>query len=169
MRYTLRGIKEFQGMEEEGLSASLYRDDKQVAQVLNDGWGGGYYIEWLDFNAPKTNISVTDDKGNPYTFLGTPEEKIFYEHLETLPKTTIIGVPYKLKVTPNIFLDQLLEEYETEQRLRRWCKNKTVCVTTSCAEGEFLILDVPFCLETKQTLLKTRNDIVEFVNERFAR
>lgn len=46
--YTIRGVRTFQGMEGDGLNATLYRDGKKVAFILDEGCGGCMDFQWED-------------------------------------------------------------------------------------------------------------------------
>lgn len=135
--------------------------------VIDDAHGGDYIYEWLDAKQPRVDICTTNYEGRPHTFKGTPEEKMFYDHIKTLPAVSFHDLPGEMEMTPDIFVAQLVEGYEANQQLKRWCKKKTVCVAKGCAEGQFITFNVAFSPEVKQAILKRNSDILEFVNERF--
>lgn len=45
--YTVTGVKSFRGREGYGFNATLHRDGRKVAHVIDDGNGGCYRYEWL--------------------------------------------------------------------------------------------------------------------------
>jgi hypothetical protein len=47
--YTIKGVKTFRGMDGQGLNATLYRGDKKVALILDEGCGGEMSFDFLDF------------------------------------------------------------------------------------------------------------------------
>jgi hypothetical protein len=46
--YSLKGVKTFRGMDGEGLNATLYRGDKKVAFILDEGCGGEMRFDFYD-------------------------------------------------------------------------------------------------------------------------
>ena len=52
--YGVKAIKTFRGHDGYGYSCSLTRNGKKVAEVLDDGWGGGLQISWVDGRKDET-------------------------------------------------------------------------------------------------------------------
>src|SRR5687768_17542817 len=93
MAYEAKGIKTFRGQEGEGYNASLYRDGKKVAFVIDDASGGMLDVEWLD----------------------RKEEQLLKDHCVTLPDqvcsfTGEDGQPVTLKMTSEIFIEELVND-----------------------------------------------------------
>jgi len=124
MAYSVGNIKTFKGMEGAGFNAVLYRDGKKVAFVIDSGNGGECDFQWKDLESPKVDINITIDDGKPHTFKGTPEEKILYEYLETLPREPSEYFPEGHKTDPDIFVEKLLNKFESERWLKRSLRKK---------------------------------------------
>lgn len=89
--YTAKNIVTFNGMEGGGFNASLYRDGKRVAYVIDDASGGDIIVDWLD--KEKAEWEVTTHSGEVITVKGTAEEKFLMDYLKTLPpmETNFVG------------------------------------------------------------------------------
>lgn len=89
--YTAKNIVTFNGMEGGGFNASLYRDGKRVAHVIDDASGGPLIVDWLD--KEKAEWEVVGHSGAIITVKGTAEEKFLVEYLKTLPpmETDFVG------------------------------------------------------------------------------
>ena len=124
--YSIKGVKSFMGTEGHGFNASLYRDGKKVAFIIDSANGGEYDYQWSDWKEPKVDINVTSwMNGEPITFKGTPEEKILYEHIETLPPIAPDDIiTQEMKMDKDIFVSRLIEKYESERWMKRQLKNK---------------------------------------------
>ena len=120
MDYKVKNVKTFMGTEGHGFNASLYRDGKKVAFIIDSAQGGCYDFQWTDWKEPKVNI--INHKGKPYTFLGTPEEKILYKLVEKLPKTKSEIFPDGMKETIDGFVAKIIDDFELKQKLKRACK-----------------------------------------------
>lgn len=48
MSYTVKNVKTFRGKERDGFNTDLYRDDKKVAFVINDGSGGRFAYRFVN-------------------------------------------------------------------------------------------------------------------------
>ena len=122
--YTVKSVKSFVGMEGHGFNASLYRNGKKVAFVIDDANGGDYHFQWCDWKVPKVEIHITTHEGKPHTFKGTPEEKILYEIIETLPKESSEYFPDGLKVSVDTFVSKIIDKFESERWMKRNLKSK---------------------------------------------
>ena len=80
MGYSVKGVKTFQGMEGRGYNATLYRDNKAVALIIDDASGGGCRYEWKDFDIKnRVNVNRKTYDGSIHKYAGTAEEKLFVE------------------------------------------------------------------------------------------
>jgi hypothetical protein len=119
--YSVKNVKTFQGMEGEGFNASLYRKNKKVAFVIDEGSGGDFLYEWNDRNKEEVDIHVITRQGEKHTFKGTPEEKKFYELVETFPSETIDlgGKDHEMKVSVDMFVGELIDKYEFQKLTKK--------------------------------------------------
>jgi hypothetical protein len=166
MNYTVKNIKSFKGMEGLGFNASLYRDDKKVAFVVDSAQGGCLDFEWVDSQEPAVNINITNRDGLHHTYKGTPEEKILAEYVNSLPKIKFFGKG--LKVDSDMFVTKLVEDSENEKRLKRMCRTKTLVRTKECKDEEYYSYNTPFTPKTKEFITNEHGDnLIEIINERF--
>lgn len=114
--YTVKGIKTFVGMEGHGYNASLYRDGKLVAFVIDDASGGALQIEWKDVSNVLVEVETKDYKGNPWVVKMTNEEKALHEHATSLPPSVCdwidpdTGRPAELSMTSELFIEGLVND-----------------------------------------------------------
>lgn len=117
MAYAVKGVKTFRGREGEGYNATLYRDGKKVAFVTDDASGGQLDIDWEDIHAPRTTVQVEGyEKGKSHPVNMTPEEKALHDHCLPLPDRLCSflgrdGKPVMMRVTPEIFVEDLVNDY----------------------------------------------------------
>lgn len=138
IKYTVKNVKTFMGTEGHGFNASLYRDEKKVAFVIDSANGGCYNFQWEDWKLPKVDIHITTSLGKPHTFKGTPEEKILYELIETLPKEKSECFPEGLKADMDTFVAKLVDNFEFEQKMKRLCrKNYLFQIGEEIGSGEY--------------------------------
>jgi len=117
--YVVKNVKTFIGMEGHGFNASLYRNGKKVAFVIDSAQGGCFDFQWTDWEEPKVDINIISYKGEPHTFQGTPEEKILTELVETLPKAKSEVFPDGVKETVDGFVAILIDQFERKKWLKR--------------------------------------------------
>lgn len=108
-KYSIKGIKSFQGMEGYGFNATLLRDGKPVAFCIDEGCGGEVRIEWKD------------------GYHGTPEEARLTAHLATIPPVlSDLGGEGADKITLTVdagwFVTDLVSDEEERRRLERLAK-----------------------------------------------
>lgn len=114
--YTVKGIKTFVGMEGHGYNASLYRDGKLVAFVIDDASGGSLQIEWKDVSEGLVEVETKDYKGDPWVVKMTNEEKALHEHATSLPPSVCdwidpdTGRPAELSMTSELFIEGLVND-----------------------------------------------------------
>ena len=129
----------------------------------------------MEISYTRRNYDTNEDV--PATRKGTPEENIFYEHLESLPREPVpdeYGEAFKekfpggLKVDDDGFIGNLAYNYENNKWLRRQCKTKVVLRTKGSKEGEYSIIGMKYSPELKEKLYEKHDDIAEIINERFS-
>ena len=101
-RYTVRNVKTFLGTEGYGFNATLCRDGKPVAFVIDDANGGCFHFQWT-----------------------SPIEEAALEAVcKQTPPTDFEGLSIVHKA--DRFLSQLVDNYENDKRLKRIAKKKTL-------------------------------------------
>ncbi len=161
MSYTVKNVKKFRGMEGTGFNLNLLRDGKKVAFVMDEGCGGVSRFEWVDYDKPKVDVQWTNYQKQPCTIRCTPEEATLYEFLRG--KTFKVGT-VTLVVDPDIFVGDLLENYENDKRFARLCKTKTLFRLKGDKEGEWRALTVhgvSFNKTVKDKIISKFGDQVE--------
>lgn len=98
--YSVKGVKNFRGNEGYGFNATLYRDGKAIAFVIDDANGGVYSYEWKD----------------------KAEEKLLDDHVKTLPKVHEHGM--ELTVDADWFVSDLVDDYNLEKDAAKMVKGK---------------------------------------------
>lgn len=128
--YQVKNIKTFQGHDGGCWECTLYSpQNKRVAIVTEDGWGGGLQFHWLDFKAPKVEVTSYDYADKPHTYKGTPQEAALYAFCRALPNwhseydDDENGKP----TSPDVYLDELVNKKLTEKDVKRLI-NKKVAV-----------------------------------------
>jgi len=158
--YTVKNVKTFRGREGHGFNATLCRDGKQIALVMDDASGGEADFEWNDRTAERVDIHITDHMDHAFTYQGTPEEKLFVE-LANSQSYTFDG--HTSRKNAAILVEDLIET----ARVRRDCKNKTVYRLTSDGEGVERVAKVKYTPEyAAQIRARYGADLIEIVNER---
>jgi hypothetical protein len=100
--YSVRKVKTFIGMEGQGFNATLCRDGKPVANVIDDASGGCIDFHWL-----------------------VPGEEAALEAVcKQMPPTEFYGE--MLTYNTDMLLSRLVDEHENEKRLKRVAKKKTL-------------------------------------------
>ena len=122
--YKVKNVKTFRGMEGEGYSCSLYRDNKKVAECTDHANGGEIYIRWSDYQVPKVKRSMINTLDELVEISVTPEESLFYNFCEQETWTSFDGKEYKKD--PDIKLGEMADEYVNNKRMKRICKGKTL-------------------------------------------
>lgn len=121
--YTATKLKTFMGMDCPGYNATLCRDGKPVAEVINDGSGGETMFHWLDAKARvEATIIGYDDKPRQVTL--TVEEAKLYAFVEALPPTEFQGKP--MRVSVDMYVEDLISDLEVEKAVKRALKHPTV-------------------------------------------
>lgn len=85
-KWTAKRVKAISGHDGQGAIIALYLNDKKVADVTDDGYGGGYQYEWSDNKKPEVEHHTTylygENEGEPLTIEVTPIEKKFCDYVE---------------------------------------------------------------------------------------
>ena len=148
-KYEVKGVTTFRGREGYGFNANLYRNGTKVALVMDQCNGGEFIFEWVDGSSKKEAAFLDEHiSGKTYVFEGEKSE-----------------------YNPDIFVSELVEEYEKqkeERRIKRLLKTKTVYIIRNAETGEEVSwsLKAPFCEKVKLHLEKKYGDsLVRIVNE----
>jgi hypothetical protein len=141
MNYEVRNVKFFKGHDGIGYNASLYLEGKKIGAVSDYADG-----------APLVLI------------LNQEERKKLYKYCEPMDGSD--GLPISGGVNAELFIENLVNEYDVKQRAKRKCKNNTVFFFASDEELQFRVVKCPFSTEVKKEIAnRYPNEIVIFYNE----
>jgi hypothetical protein len=132
--YTVGSVKTFRGHDGHGYSCNLLRNNKKVAEILEDGWGGGLQFHWFDNNTKAVvNSRTYDDK--PHSFNGTVEEAMFYEVVMKLPKIPAFDGMEEMFTDPDIVVDEMVNDVLLAKQIKSDLKKN---ITIQCKDGKLL-------------------------------
>jgi len=100
--YTVRNVKTFIGMEGHGFNATLCRDGKPIAFVIDDANGGCLHFQWTI----------------------PAEEAVLEAVCKQMPPTEFEGM--SITYNPDRLLSRLVDDHENDKRLKRIAKKKTL-------------------------------------------
>lgn len=171
--YTVKNVKSFMGLDMPGYNATLYRDGKAVALVVNDGGGGETDIQWSDYKAPTVEVQWTNYKGEPFTIHCTPEAAKFYEYIrgKTWSMPEIDNEVHQH--SPDTYIGELVEDIEHQKRItaqhKRWIKTQVCIKLKKDPEGHFVTFKTKFTQKAKDFIVnKYGADQIEyFLNEKY--
>ena len=141
--YSIKGVKQFMGMEGMGFNCTLYRDGKKVAFVIDSAQGGEY----------------------EYRFVNKEEDTKLREYAATLPKYEIDGLGMCQPNSDSVIAN-LIDDWDENRTLKRLCKNKTVVKLKG--EDSYRVAKVLYSQKTRNFLVTKYGDkIEEILNDRF--
>lgn len=151
-QYTIKGLKTFRGMEGYGFNATLLRDGKPVAFVMDDANGGPYSYEWKDSATRRQfDSTVVNHNDEPVVAMLTTEEMKLWVHVRSLPKKEILPGQFR-HVDPDMFLDGLINEAQTVKQVQRWQKSCTFVIGKDIKTVKGKHLPTPAnCAKIRQT------------------
>ena len=161
--FSVKAVKTFRSHDGGGFACNLYMKTKKVAEVVDDGWGGGLQFHWLDFKCPKVQITKKDNE-ETFSYNGTPNEKILVELINDLPPIEDYGMVMSQDL--DTFVGDLVNNHLQEKEFKRKCKNKTLVITKDLRDGEYSVYSRPYSPEMKTWLEKSLGDnLVKIINE----
>jgi len=114
--YAVSKVKTFRGREGYGFNAELLRDGSPIAFVIDEANGGVYHFEWHDCGESRIEVESTRLDGSPLTLKCTPEEARLREHVKG---RTVRMMDKEFTVDLDMFVGILVDEYETQKRMKR--------------------------------------------------
>jgi hypothetical protein len=151
MAYEVRNIKNFMGTDYPGYNATLYRDDKKVAVVINDGGGGEDRFHWCDVMEPRVEVMAVGPVGYSRPVRCTPEEALLLIHIRNKTLDMKDGSE-PVPMSCGMFVASLIDAYENAKRIKRACRNKTLFRLTGDATEAWRVIKAPFSQHIKQNL-----------------
>ncbi len=142
--YTVKALKTMKSHDGGvAYSATLYKGGSKIAEVIDDGWGGGIQTRYATKAAEQTLITDAteygDGEGNP----GLPE---------------YVGC--------DIFIAHIVDMHESIKNIEKACKKKTVIRFVEDGLTEYRTLKIAFTPDVaKQVRAKFGAKLAEIVNE----
>ena len=128
--FTIKNFKTWSTHDGGGSQFALYYDGKKFGNVHNDGNGG-----WVEVN-----------------LIDSENEKQFNEFIKNLPKWKSSIDGSEMDMTSDIFMDELVNEYELAKKLAKAKKKGTTFRLTSDKENMFRTLNVLDLTKAKEYL-----------------
>lgn len=128
--YTVKNLKTFTGMEGSGYNATLYRDGKAVAAIIDDASGGPLIVDWKDFKGGSNFVEVSgyDYSGELRIYNGTPEEKILMDFINKMEPYMCEYSNKSTRWTHDVYLDEMVNEALFINKIRKACQKRVVFV-----------------------------------------
>jgi len=152
MKLSVTKVKAVAGHDDsQPFQAVLLADGKPVADLYDDGWGGGVQIHWM---GGKTNIAVQE----AIRKLG--EQKYLQEHPEDGPEqakeNALLYGDCELTIMAN---DALMLK-----RMARLAKKNVLFTTPNMVAGEYMTVKGSFDQAAKDWILKRHHNAI-FIND----
>jgi hypothetical protein len=146
MKTELRKVKIAESLSRDStaFTADLIVDDEHIAYLRDDGRGGAIFIDHAEGCRDKVQA--------------------FEEWCETLPPRESYE---DLPMSAELFIGDLLEEWEENKFLKRLCRTKTVIRLEGDRAGEYTTFKKAYDAEFAKYLRSTETGLVEIYNERF--
>ena len=145
--FSLKKVKTFRGHDGDGVNADVYHNKKKIAEVDDDGWGGGLSIHYFD------NGELTKAGG-----LKVPQ--IITDFLKTLPSFTrgewyaannFTGLDedkkgefdeWNIEDFFNELIESVLERREFKKLLRKVCGLKVLSGSVANGVGHLIVYSI---------------------------
>lgn len=157
--YTMTGIKTFEGMEGRGFNATLLRDGKKIAFVINEGNGGCLNISYTD--AKGKALKMSESRG----IVAMLEAKVLALKPTKSDEKEPGGYSDRELFCLDIYLEELVEDVLEMRAVKRWCKTKTVIQEKGAKPGDFITYKRAYSPEMKAYVLKEHGADVRILNE----
>lgn len=160
--YTVGAVKKFKGHDGYGYTCNLLRNKKKVAEILEDGWGGGLQFSWLDHDKSATVNTLTyDDK--PHSFKGTVEEALFYAEVMKMPKIKSYDNT-EMSTSPDIVVDDMVGDVLMEKQVKADLKKQ---FTIQAKDGQLLAWKITpvYTVEVLKNLVLKEHPEAIVINE----
>ena len=137
MNFVIKGFKTWETDDGGGYQFTLYADGKRFAFVHNDGNGGEIDLRFFDTDAPR--VEIVSIYNNQAKYMGTPNEKLLNDYVRALPPWQEDGESIAYSV--GMFMDELVNDYEREKRLKKYRKKGVVFKLTTDGDGSMRVIN----------------------------
>lgn len=154
--YSVKSVKGTIGTEGHGYQLTLCRYGIPVCNVVDYAHGGPVDFHWIDSTQPRIVIHNLDYKGEPHSYKGTPEEKLFSDFVKAQPDylcswTEEDGSPIYMKMSTELYVDELLQEHDLLKHLKRLTSKKLAYVRK---DGKIYTANKPYSVELAAKILE---------------
>ena len=139
--FSCKNLRSWEARNGIGYQYDLCFEGMKIAFVHEEGVGGEIEVKYLD---------------------PTIEDRLT-QYVKTLPPVDLVG--QQLACSVGVFLGQIADNYETEQKLKRTCKTKTLVVIDD--QKGYSIFKVKFSPEIKEALVAKFGSNIDIINEWF--
>lgn len=139
--WNVKAVKFFRGHDGDGFNANLYYNNKKVATVDDDAWGGGFQYRWLSKEMEKQFQEFCNSMCEPWDY-SDKDEFIIYG-MDTA-------------------VDRLVSEYEFQRKLKQHIKNKVCFRVRGQDRHEYHYITGMFTKSIKEHIEKKYNVDVIF-------
>lgn len=152
-RLTVKGVKQFRGMEGYGFNATLYMDNKKVCFVMDDANGGCFKYEVSD----KAKFAAIE------------------KYIKTLPQATFgDNGEHSVDVSMDILVDELVNQSIESKEITKMMKKTATALVVKTTTG-YTFIDFKRPLNQVADLIKYVNQLKSkmktgdiFLNKEFA-
>lgn len=169
-KYEVKGVKYHKGHEGEPLAeCGLYRDGVKVAVFSAGDWGGEANIWWVDEKAPKVEVKGIRFGGEAFSYQGTPEEALLTAHCATIPPEPFEYGDHKpTYTTPDIFIENLVNDFDSNKRVEKYAKTKTIFLAKKNGQTLEYTKPCPYTPEVKaQIEAEFGANLIKILNTEF--
>tara|TARA_R110002020_G_scaffold222268_1_gene430742 strand:+ start:672 stop:1232 length:561 start_codon:yes stop_codon:yes gene_type:complete len=121
-KYSVKAVHTFHGHDGYGWECNLYNEqNKKVAKVVEDGWGGDLNFYWTDTALPRIETDGVDWQDAPIKYKDTPAQSELRTHCLTLPKWDCNGemVHTSMDIYVTDLVNEALELKELKKALKK--------------------------------------------------
>jgi hypothetical protein len=146
--YSVKDYKEMRGHTEAEVawSCTLLKNNKPIATVFDDSWGGCLQIDFKD----KT------------------EEKNFYDYCKTLPQWKSEHFEKPFDTDGDIFINFLIDDFQFEKKVKKLIKTKTIFSFQDDEQHTYRIVKYPYPMIKDRFQAENKEKKIIVWNEVFA-
>jgi len=148
--YHVKNVRSWVGRSGYGFSATLYNEKEKIALLTNEGRGGATFIEEI---SPIEKDNLTS----------------FVDNIPLIDASEL-GLPSsgETKVGLEMFLGALIDQWETNKRIKRKVKTHTLFRLREDPPTTYRTMRIPFSEHVRQMILtKHGESVTEIINDRF--
>ena len=131
--FAFKALKKWNGNEGIAFQANLYYKNKQVAEVTDDGWGGGLDIRWMGIRYDGS--------------IHTPSAAATHAAAAKAALDALVGeAPAVHSHGMDLTVDAgwLLDEFATAHMMAKDCKRKTMFSRPTDGKGTYMVISRKF-------------------------